>query len=349
MPLDQPDTPDSPEAESVWDMPMPLGAHLEELRRRMLWALGGLLAAAILTFIYGFQIIGWLAQPMVQAQYALDFPPQTVVLDPTAGFTTVYLPVALIAALVVASPWLIFQAWQFVVVGLYARERKAVYLLAPFSTLMAGLGVAFAYYILLPVSLMFFLQFATFYPDIKVGNPNPVTALLLQAYGVNPSIDPDAAAPVPEGLEPLELPVLGQDPIETPEGAVWINRRESKIKVIVEGKTRVIPLQSDRLIAPMPHLGEYVRFAALMMLGITAAFQLPVVMLVAGTTGLFDARSIAGLRKYALFVSFAAGAILTPTDLLSMLVLALPLYFLFEFGLILMRWTTPRDPTETPV
>ena len=336
--MDQPET-----NEDAWDAPMPLGDHLEELRRRLLWALAGLVAAAVVTFTFGFQIIGWLAQPMVQAQYALDFPPQTVVLDPTAGFTSVYLPVALIAAVVLASPWLIFQAWQFVVVGLYERERRAVYLLAPFSTLMAGLGVAFAYYVLLPVSLMFFLQFATYYPDIKVGNPNPVTALLLQAYGVDPRIDPDAAVPVPEGLEPLELPVLGQDPVETPEGAVWINRRESKIKVMVEGKTRVIPLQSDRLIAPMPHLGEYVRFAALMMLGITAAFQLPVVMLVAGTTGLFDAKAVAKLRKFALFVSFAAGAILTPTDLLSMFVLAVPLYLLFEVGLVLMRWVTPRE------
>ena len=338
MPLDQPET-----NEDAWDAPMPLGDHLEELRRRLLWALGGLVAAAVVTFTFGFQIIGWLAQPMVQAQYALDFPPQTVVLDPTAGFTSVYLPVSLIAAVVLASPWLIFQAWQFVVVGLYERERRAVYLLAPFSTLMAGLGVAFAYYILLPVSLMFFLQFATYYPDIKVGNPNPVTAILLQAYGVNPRIDPDAAAPVPPELKPLELPVLGHDPVETPEGAVWINRRESKIKVVVEGKTRVIPLQSDRLIAPMPHLGEYVRFAAMMMLGITAAFQLPVVMLVAGTTGLFDAAAVAGLRKFALFVSFAAGAILTPTDLLSMFVLAVPLYLLFEVGLVLMRWVTPRE------
>ncbi len=338
MPLDQPET-----TESAWDTPMPLGEHLEELRRRIIWALAGLLVAAGVTFAYGFKIIGWLAAPLVQAQYALDFPPQTVVLDPTAGFTTVYLPVSLIAAVVLALPWLIFQAWQFVVVGLYERERKAVYLLAPFSTFMAAAGVAFSYYVLLPVSLMFFLQFATYYPDIKVGNPNPVTAILLRAYGVNPRLDPDAAVPVPAELKPLELPVLKQDPAETPEGSVWINRSESKIKVVVEGKTRVIPLQSDRLIAPMPHLGEYVRFAALMMLGITAAFQLPVVMLVAGTTGLFDPGAVASLRKYALFVSFAAGALLTPTDLLSMFVLAVPLYLLFELGLVMMRWTTPRE------
>ncbi|MEL7087413.1 MAG: twin-arginine translocase subunit TatC, partial [Planctomycetota bacterium] len=103
MPLDQPDTA---------DFSMPLGDHLEELRVRLLWALAGVVVAAVVTFIYGFKLIGWLAQPLLQAQDAMGFPTQTLVLEPTAGFASVYLPVSLIGAVLLASPWVIYQAWK---------------------------------------------------------------------------------------------------------------------------------------------------------------------------------------------------------------------------------------------
>ena len=331
MPLDQPDTPT--------DASMPLGDHLEELRRRLVWAFVGVAAAAVVTFVYGFRLIAWLAQPLLQAQDAMGFSAQTLVLEPTAGFTSVYLPVALIAAVLLASPWVIFQAWKFVSVGLYHHERKAVYVLTPFSTLMTALAVGFTYYVLLPVCLMFFFQFATRYPRIELGNPNPVQELLLRAYAVEsdqarlPDAQDAASAALPT------LPVLAEDPADPlpSEGSLWINGGDGKLKTIVGGRVRVLSLQPDRLLAPTPQLGQYVRFAAMMMLGVTVAFQLPVIMLVAGWTKLFDPRQIAMLRKYALFLSFAAGAILTPTDLTSMVVLAVPLYLLFEFGLVVMK------------
>lgn len=341
MPLDQ--------NESLLDVTMPLGDHLEELRRRLIFAGIGILAAAVVTFTFGFRLIGWLALPMVQAQDLFGFPPQTITTEPTAGFTSVYLPVALIAAVILASPWVIFQIWQFIVVGLYEHERRTVYLLAPFSTVMTALAVAFAYYVLLPVSLMFFLSFATYYPDIQPGPPNPVMRILVKAYGGGQLMKPDTV----EDDEVLPaFPIVTIDPAEPGEGSIWINQRESKLKAVVGGRVRTVALQSDRMLNPMPQLGEYVRFAAVMILGVVVAFQLPVVMLVMGWTGLFDPRAIAMLRKYAVFAAFTLGAILTPTDIFSMLVLAVPLYLLFEFGLLLMKIanrkkTTPPFPSDT--
>lgn len=345
MPLDQTD--------STPDFSMPLGDHLEELRVRLLWALAGIVAAAVVTFIYGFKLIGWLAQPLLQAQDAMGFPTQTLVLEPTAGFASVYLPVSLIGAVLLASPWVIYQGWKFISVGLYHHERKAVYLLTPFSTLMTALAVAFTYYVLLPVSLMFFLQFATYYPKIELAAPNPVQRLLLRAYstGEQPAAEllRDDHAAVGDSAALPTFPVLREDPVDPPEGSTWIHADQGKLKTIVNGRVRIVGLQNDQLLSPTPQLGQYVKFAAMMMLGVTVAFQLPVVMLVAGWTQLFDPRSIASLRKYALFVSFAAGALLTPTDLLSMIVLAVPLYLLFEFGLVMMKFTyrkTPPPPEE---
>ncbi|MEM8739541.1 MAG: twin-arginine translocase subunit TatC [Planctomycetota bacterium] len=331
------------------DFSMPLGDHLEELRRRLVYAGIGVVVAAAVTLSFGFKLIGWLAQPLLQAQDAMGFPTQTLVLDPTAGFTSVYLPVSLIAAVLLASPWVIYQAWKFISVGLYHHERKAVYLLTPFSTVMTGLAVGFTYYVLLPVSLMFFFQFAARYPSVDLTSPNPVMRVLLDAYGPGAGLNEadraaDPAAPT-AGLP--RFPVLDGDPAGAAEGGVWINAREGKLKAVVHGAVRVVGLQSDRLISPMPALGEYVRFAAMMMLGVTLAFQLPVVMLVAGWTNLFDPRAVASLRKYALFGAFAAGAILTPTDLFSMLVLALPLYLLFELGLVVMKLAV-RKPAAAP-
>ncbi|MEM9019376.1 MAG: twin-arginine translocase subunit TatC [Planctomycetota bacterium] len=314
---------------------MPLGEHIEELRGRLVKALIGTVIAAIGTFYFGFQIIAWLAQPYLQAQEVMGFTPTFIQTDPTAGFTSVYLPVCLIAAAIVASPWIVFQAWQFVVSGLYEHEKKAVHILAPFSTVMVVLAVLFTYFILLPVSITFFLKFATYYPEIELADPNPVTNLVLKPYMT------DTGTNLPEDFDydsrPLQLPVLEERPEELKEGMLWIDGPTGRIEAVIDGKVRILSQRTTRLINPLPQLGEFVRFAAIMMLGIVAAFQLPVIMLVMGWSKLFDPTLFGKSRKYAFFACFAAGAILTPTDIFSMLVLAFPLYALFEFGLLLMK------------
>ncbi|MEM6855988.1 MAG: twin-arginine translocase subunit TatC [Planctomycetota bacterium] len=326
------------------DVSMPLGDHLEELRGRILLAGAGVIVAAAATFFYVYDLIGWLAQPLMQAQDAMGFPTQTLVTEPTAGFTSVILPVGIIAAVLLASPWVIYQAWKFISVGLYHHERKAVYILTPFSTLMTTLAVLFSYYVLLPVSLMFFLQMATYYPTVELSQPNPVMSILLEAYGKKSSVDLSEVAASEVGSNGLTVPVFADDPVDAATGEVWFNLSEGKLKIDVGDSIRIVGMQSDRLISPLPALGHYVRFAAMMMFGVTLAFQVPVVMLVAGWTNLFDPRSIASLRKYALLIAFAAGALLTPADATSMFVLAIPLYLLFELGLLMMKVTYKGDP-----
>lgn len=345
MPLDQPPADDS----SL--LAMPLGDHLDELRRRLLKCIAGVAVACVFTFWFYFDLISWLAQPLLHAQDAMGFAPGTQTLEATAGFTSVVLPVCLIGAALLAAPWILFQGWRFVAGGLYRHEKRAAHLLAPFSTVMLALGIAFTYYILLPVSLLFFLNFASRYPPIELGEPGPIARLLLGAYDRR---DPLVAAETPGPSADLSarpaLPVFAEDPADAPDGALWIHAGSGKLKVRVGDTVRSIALERDNLLTPRVELGQFVRFAVNMMLGVVVAFQLPVVMLVAGWTGLVQSAQLAPFRKYALFASFLAGALLTPTDLTSMFVLAVPLYLLYELGLVLMAWAgrTPRDyPAET--
>ncbi len=336
------------------DRPMPLGDHLEDLRRRLFRALLGVVAALGVSIAFGFQLIGWLAQPLLQVQSALGYTAQTIVTEPTAGFTSVYLPVTLISALILASPWVLYQLWGFVVVGLYKHERKAVYILTPFSTLMTALGVLFARYVLLPVSLLFFLNFATYYPKVEVARPNTIMLWFMQAYGISPPTpaDPDILA---QELDIPTLPVLNGPPSHTVEGMLWIDRLTGKLNLVVDGQTKHLPLASHHLLTPLPQMGQYVRFAAFMTLGVVAAFmtlgvvaafQLPVVMLLMGWTRLFDPQVFANNRKYAVFICLILGAVLTPTDIFSMFVLSVPLYLLFEVGLLLLRLADRRPVLE---
>jgi len=315
---------------------MTLGEHIEDLRRHILWALGGIVVALAVTFAFGFQLIGWLAQPLLQAMDARGFPPQAYTFDPTAGFT-VYLRVTLIAAAILSGPWIVYQAWRFVVLGLHEHERRLAHALWPFSAVMTVLGVLFTYYILLPVCLMFFYGFVSMYPKLEADEPGWIFKLLL---GEQAQVEP---APPDEFT--LRMPTYDADPATPQEGQLWINRAQRKIKAVVNGETHVIALRQETMLTPMPDVGQYVVFASMMGLGVVVAFQLPIAMLVVGWTGLVDPKQVAKLRKYAYFACFVVGAVLTPTDVLSMFVLSIPLCLLFELGLMMMRRTfRPEEP-----
>ncbi|MEM1446246.1 MAG: twin-arginine translocase subunit TatC [Planctomycetota bacterium] len=344
MPLDQGhpelDEPLFPEGASKGkqDEPMPLGDHLEELRGCVIRALVGVFVIFFVMVLppVAMRVIAWLARPLLSAMHEANYPPQTIVTDATAGFTTVYLPVSFISALIVASPWVLYQVWRFVAVGLYANERRAVHILVPFSTFMTALGVGFTYYVMLPVALMFFLSFAKLYPQVEPGEPGYVMSLLTGSFYGSDRPDPLTFEDPATAIIPA-LPVLSGDPDPLLDGMVWIDGPTGTLRTAVNGRVIVQTAAKPQLMTPLPKVDEYIRFAAYLGLGVVVAFQLPVLMLVTGWTGLIDPDWIAKGRKYALFVCVCLGGILTPTDLLSMAVLSVPLYGLFELGLILMR------------
>ncbi len=334
MPLDQPQTASH---KFGHDVRMTFGEHIEDLRRRLLYALAGVLAAGLFTLLppVTFRLIGWLAQPFIQTLGAMGFPPQTYVSDPTLGFG-IYMKVGLVAAIILAAPWVLYQGWRFVVDGLYPHERRAVHLLAPLSAFMTLAAVLFTRYVLLPVSLAFFVKFATLFPEVEPGPPELMVRLLVDEDRTTGHVEPDLVATLPR------LPVLPADPVAPEDGACWINQEDGKMKAFFNGRVHVLSIASTRMLEVIPNLREYIHFATLVGLGNVVAFQLPVVMLVLGWTRLVEPEALRKLRKYAFFGCAAAAAILTPADVVSMLVLMFPLYGLFELGLLLMRWSYHR-------
>jgi sec-independent protein translocase protein TatC len=70
-----------------------------------------------------------------------------------------YMKVALVGGLIIASPWVFYQMWLFVAAGLYPHERKYVYIYLPVSIGLFLGGAAFCFYVALPVVLDFLLGF----------------------------------------------------------------------------------------------------------------------------------------------------------------------------------------------
>jgi sec-independent protein translocase protein TatC len=83
---------------------------------------------------------------------------KVVALNVQEPFVT-YLKVSLIAGLVMASPWVFYQLWQFIAAGLFPHERKFVYLYGTLSGLLFLIGVVFCFYLVFPFVLKFLLGF----------------------------------------------------------------------------------------------------------------------------------------------------------------------------------------------
>ncbi len=136
---------------------MTLGEHLDELRRRLLRAVLGVVAGMVVCFFLGEYIFQILFLPLAVATGGR--PPNLYFRSLPEAFST-YLRVSLIAGAVLASPYALYQMWLFIAAGLYRRERQAVrrYLLP--SVVLFILGVAFFLFVVAPLVTGFFLHFA---------------------------------------------------------------------------------------------------------------------------------------------------------------------------------------------
>jgi sec-independent protein translocase protein TatC len=98
-------------------------------------------------------------------------------------------------------------------------------------------------------------------------------------------------------------------------------------------------------------LGDYIDFTLKFMLGSGAVFELPLIMILLGRMGIISAEVLARFRKYAFLISFVIGAIITPTpDLFNMTLMSLPIYILYEIGILGVRvFGRRRKPSSTDV
>jgi sec-independent protein translocase protein TatC len=137
---------------------MSLTEHLEELRKRLLYALGGLAAAVAVSIAATKPILHLLQRPfeLVMREYGMD--ERLAVLSTTASIG-VYFRVAIITGVVLASPWIFYHLWMFVAAGLYPHERRYVTAAVPASAGLFVAGAAFYLFVMAVPMLRFLIGF----------------------------------------------------------------------------------------------------------------------------------------------------------------------------------------------
>lgn len=225
-------------------------AHLVELRSRLLKSVVAVLLIFICLFPWASNLYTWLAQPLLSK---LPKGGQMVATDVTTPFF-VPLKVALMAAFLIALPYILYQIWRFVAPGLYAHEKRLVWPLIIASTILFFCGMAFAYFVVFPV-------------------------------------------------------VFGFITASAPHG-----------------------------VAVMTDIDKYLSFVLTMFMAFGVTFQVPVAVLLLVRMGLVTVEKLREIRPYIVVGAFVVGAVFTPPDVVSQFMLAMPLWLLYEAGIVIAAW-----------
>jgi sec-independent protein translocase protein TatC len=226
--------------------------HMIELRARLLRAIAGLLLLFVALLPFANRLYAWLAQPLLDK---LPAGGQLIAVEVASPFFAP-LKLAFFVAVVVAMPWLLYQAWAFVAPGLYKREKRLALPLLASALALFYAGCAFAYFIVLP-AVFAFLQ--------KV----------------------------------------------TPAG-----------------------------VAMMTDINAYLDFVLVIFLAFGASFELPVALVILVLLGWVTPAQLREWRGYAIVGIFVVAAVITPPDVVSQLLLALPMVALYELGILAARAVT---------
>ena len=163
--LDQTGPPGLPDPTAPQPGEMPFLDHLEELRWRILKALGGILVTSVLCLFFA----GWIIDVVLLGPTKADFfmydllrlDAISIVLQnrTVTGQFFAYFGTVLAAGVVMGSPIVVYQTWKFIEPGLYPEERKGLRFASVFATFFFVLGLAFGYLIIAPIALQFFANF----------------------------------------------------------------------------------------------------------------------------------------------------------------------------------------------
>ena len=239
----------------------PLLDHLLELRNRLLRSILVILLVFASLAYFANDIYHFVVQPLLSN---MPLGTQMIATDVAAPFFTPF-KLTLVVALALAVPYLLWQVWGFIAPGLYGREKRLVIPLLATSTLLFYAGIAFAYFVVLPVAMAFFTGAA-------------------------------------------------------PEG---------------------VTVATD--------ISRYLDFVLAIFVAFGIAFETPVAIMLLIWTGTCSRESLAKKRPYIIVGAFAIGMLLTPPDVISQTLLAIPMWMLFELGLQVSRWYTPGKKEEDDV
>jgi len=235
-------------------------SHLVELRDRVIRALLAIGAVTIVLSIWpGIGgVYDLLARPMTQAL------PEGARMIATGVVSPVFVPlkVTVLAAFLIALPYVLYQAWAFVAPGLYAHEKRVALPLVVMSTVLFFLGIAYCY----------FVVFGLVFHAIQSFAPSAIT--------------------------------------------------------------------------PAPDIEAYLSFVITMFLAFGITFEIPLVQLVLVRTGAVSVEKLKDVRGYVIVGAFVVAAVVTPPDVLSQLLLAIPMCVLYQLGIFAAGFVRSRESDE---
>ena len=226
-------------------------SDLVELRDRLLRSIYAVFGVfALLWFWPGLaEIYDLLALPMMRTL------PEGTHMIATGVITPFLVPlkVGLMAAFMLALPYVLYQVWGFIAPGLYAHEKRFALPLVFGSTLLFLAGVAYCYFVVFNWVFRFIIQFA----------PKSIT--------------------------------------------------------------------------PAPDIEAYLSFVLTMFVAFGLTFEIPLIQVVLVRTGVITVAKLKDIRSYVIVGAFVVAAIVTPPDVVSQLLLAIPMCLLYECGILLAQ------------
>ena len=271
---------------------MTFGEHLEELRWRLVKAVGSVAIGFALRLLLPRHDHG-LLRPPVPAGRPLGRPSQYLIaLHPTEVFMIV-LKICALVGILLSSPYAFYQIWAFVAAGLYPRERSLVTGMVPYSVGLFRCGRG------LPVlhrpagGPAGPAEHEQLGAHCRRPSPTGIVSLLMGervGHGRTPTTQPEFP----------KVPILDADPASPPPSAIWINQNEGKLKIALDAKKILVSdlhLTDASMVESRFDLGEYVSFATGLAFGFGLGFQVPLVVLLLSRIGIVSAAQMAAVPQ----------------------------------------------------
>lgn len=230
-----------------------------ELRSRLIRALIAVILVFICLFPFASDLYTLLAQPLLAS---LPKGGQMIATDVTTPFF-VPMKVAMMAAFLIALPYVLYQMWAFIAPGMYSHEKRMALPIVFASTLLFLCGMAFAYFLVFPVVFGFIAKAA------------------------------------PAGV------------------------------------------------AVMTDINKYLDFALTLFMAFGITFEVPIAVVVLVKMNVVTVEKLREIRPYVIVGAFVIGAIFTPPDIVSQFMLAIPLWLLYEVGILVSSFITKPKPEES--
>jgi len=156
--------------------------HQEELRRRLIHSCLAIVLASTIAYLFKDQIAAWCMRPLYLAYPQLG---KLVYTRLTEAFIS-YLTLSLLVGIAVSFPFVLYQIWLFISPGLLDREKRLIRRIVLWATLLFIGGALFAFFIVLPRMLHYFMSYAApnLLPMLKLGLYLTFTGRMVLTFGI---------------------------------------------------------------------------------------------------------------------------------------------------------------------